>query len=68
MATTILQIHDQQEAIRLANAGLLYWFDDQGVSYKYADTSDDPDDVLLKYWNVEYENYMPHIFVDEEDE
>lgn len=57
-------IHDQQEAIRLAKAGMLYWKDPSGKVGCYSNCSG----WLLHMWSMEYENYKPHILVEDEDE
>jgi len=65
VAVERLRIYDQQEAIRLAEAGLLYWEDAFGISKPYA-----CDGVFLLqcHFAAMARCYRPHILVDEEDE
>ncbi len=66
VAVKRLQIHDQQEAIRLAKAGLLYWKDTFQGSITYGPHSADMD-LLIDNREYEYANYMPHILVEEDE-
>ena len=59
-------IHDQKEAIRLAKAGLLYWEGTFLGSITYGPPGADMN-LLVDNWELEYENYSPHIFVEGED-
>lgn len=65
VAVKRLRIYDQQEAIRLAEAGLLYWEGAFGISKPYAC---DGEFLLQCHFAAEARRYRPHILVDEEDE
>lgn len=65
VAVKRLRIYDQQEAIRLAEAGLLYWEDAFGISKPYAC---DGEFLLQCHFPSRTRCYRLHILVDEEDE
>lgn len=60
-----LRIHDQQEAMRLARAGLLRWVDpefpDEGWGIYPSPAH------LQEQWDYEYETWCPHILVEDEE-
>lgn len=70
MGAKRLCIHDKEEAIRLAKAGLLYWLQEEtDTSRKYDTPRGDPlGNALNMWWAIEYVNYKPHILVEEEEE
>lgn len=70
VAVKRLRIYDQQEAIRLAKAGMLRWTGKRGDSFPYMITTEEDVAVTLAIdmWWDNQACFIPHILVDEEDE
>lgn len=60
-----LLIHDQQDAIRLADAGLLRWADPDFINESGVYTTSSQ---IREEWYYEYETWCPHILVEDDDD